>query len=388
MKRHPIHKKVNGIYLKVFTGIFLLFGMAIMLFPTQQKTPVLNEVQFVWNPAQLANVHGTAWDQWDYLFADTWSTDTGTNTQVTNTATPTEGLLITTGTFTQQTTIQPTNPTPTISNSSFINAMQQAVNQVIGSASQTQSSNWLFIWTFGIGTWSTGGLWLSSGVSQYIQNQVQIQQTQIPKDCTTPRGTRVKSKDFVLAYQQRDDVDTICNVERRICTDGVLEGSYTQRSCKENVTYSYQTAPIVSYNQEVINPLVQPDPAVNSGATFSTQGKINGTLQPITTIGTEGQSATTTPSGVNQTVVSTTDCITPRGAEITHGQFIKAYKSSIGLIDVPCETELRLCINGVLKGSFTNKTCTVKDMTYNDYIAGNTDINSPTPQDIIQSIGN
>jgi len=60
MKRHPIHKKVNGIYLKVFTGIFLLFGMAIMLFPTQQKTPVLNEVQFVWNPAQLANVHGTA----------------------------------------------------------------------------------------------------------------------------------------------------------------------------------------------------------------------------------------------------------------------------------------------------------------------------------------
>lgn len=42
-------------------------------------------------------------------------------------------------------------------------------------------------------------------------------------DCMTPRGQKIAHKDFVLAYEQRKDVTTMCNVERRICSNGTLE---------------------------------------------------------------------------------------------------------------------------------------------------------------------
>jgi hypothetical protein len=58
------------------------------------------------------------------------------------------------------------------------------------------------------------------------------------------------------------------------------------------------------------------------------------------------------------------------------------------LINIPCETEIRLCINGELKGKFLNKTCTVKNITYNDYLAGNTDITKATPQDLADTLTN
>jgi hypothetical protein len=101
-----------------------------------------------------------------------------------------------------------------------------------------------------------------------------------PKSCTTPRGQVIENKDFVLAYEQREDVATICNIERRICNNGILEGTYSQRSCKENISYNYKKTAIVSYNEPVVNPLVQPGPASNAGANFSTDGKINQTKDP------------------------------------------------------------------------------------------------------------
>ena len=82
--------------------------------------------------------------------------------------------------------------------------------------------------------------------------------TEALKDCTTPRGETVADKDFVLAYEQRADVNTMCNVERRVCSDGVLDGSYVQKSCKEDVVYEYERVKAVSYNEPVVNPLVQP----------------------------------------------------------------------------------------------------------------------------------
>lgn len=85
-----------------------------------------------------------------------------------------------------------------------------------------------------------------------------------PRSCITPRGQTIADKDFVLAYQQRDDVSTICNVERRICDDGTLEGSYTQEACQEDIVYEYEkNKDIKSYNQPIVNPLVQPAPASN-----------------------------------------------------------------------------------------------------------------------------
>ena len=99
--------------------------------------------------------------------------------------------------------------------------------------------------------------------------------------------------------------------------------------------------------------------------------------------GTTNTAGTTTSTAVNQTTVTKQNCSTPRGTTVNHGQFVKAYKTSVGLLDMPCETQLRLCVNGSLKGTFTNKSCTFKNMTYNDYIAGNTDFTKPTAQDML-----
>ncbi|MEI7558215.1 MAG: hypothetical protein WCJ45_05370 [bacterium] len=43
-----------------------------------------------------------------------------------------------------------------------------------------------------------------------------------PMDCITPWDEKVKDKDFILAYEQRKDVKIICNIEKRICNDGIL----------------------------------------------------------------------------------------------------------------------------------------------------------------------
>lgn len=91
---------------------------------------------------------------------------------------------------------------------------------------------------------------------------------------------------------------------------------------------------------------------------------------------------TSTDPIVEQTIITKKSCQTPRGDEIDHGKFVKAYKSSVGLVDVPCETQLRLCVDGTLKGNFLHQSCVFQNMTYNDYIAGNTDFTKPTPQDI------
>lgn len=68
-----------------------------------------------------------------------------------------------------------------------------------------------------------------------------------------------------------------------------------------------------------------------------------------------------------------------------HGHFVKAYKAPLGLIDMPCEVELRLCSNGVLKGYFANRTCTFKNMTYRDYLVGNPNVNVPTIGDLMNT---
>lgn len=83
-------------------------------------------------------------------------------------------------------------------------------------------------------------------------------------DCITPWREKVKNQDFVLAYQQRTDVKTICNIEKRVCMSGTLGGSFLQPSCKEDVVYDYHRAEVVSYNQKVLNEYIQPAAPVNS----------------------------------------------------------------------------------------------------------------------------
>jgi hypothetical protein len=187
-------------------------------------------------------------------------------------------------------------------------------------------------------------------------------------DCITPWKETVAHKDFVLAYEQRKDVNTICDIEKRVCMSWTLWGTFTQRSCQENVVYDYHKAEVISYNQKVLNEFIQPWAPVNSWASFNNQWQINTTQQPTNSRGTSN-SPVTTDKTVTQTPLSTKkSCTTPRGQKIKHGQFVKAYKAPRGFIDLPCNVEIRPCINGNLKWTFVNAKCTFNNTTYTDYI--------------------
>jgi len=192
-------------------------------------------------------------------------------------------------------------------------------------------------------------------------------------DCITPWKETIKHKDFVLAYQQRKDVNTMCNIEKRICMSGTLLWSFEQRSCKENLIYEYRKAEVISYNQKVLNEYIQPQQPINEWANFSTQGKINEELEGKTNRdSTNSKPTTTTTTTVNQTIFAKKTCTTPRWQKIEHGQFTKAYKSANGFKDQPCEVELRACIDGTLKWWYTQNACTYKNILYKEYLQSQT----------------
>ncbi len=187
-------------------------------------------------------------------------------------------------------------------------------------------------------------------------------------DCITPRGETVKNNDFVLGYEERSDVNTICNIQKRICSNGVLWGTFSQQSCQENAIYDYTKAPVISYNQKILNDYIQPTTPINVWAAFNNEGKINSQEQPTDVQGTSNWSVTTTPQVAQSPWPTQVNCTTPRGQKIKNGQFVKAYKAPRGFIDLPCNVEIRACVNGKMKGSYTNAGCKYNNTTYTDYL--------------------
>ena len=336
-------KKINKESIKkAISMLVILFFAMVMLF---QKDVWNTQLQFVWNADEVF-MHNAANTQWDYLFEDEGGQET----------------------YQWQITTWTTNPTTGEEDmDSLINPDE--VGQLMG---ETQTgTTWILstgtLYTWALYTWNIQTGTQTATITWTVKTG--------SLDCITPRKEKVKNKDFVLAYQQRKDVNTICNIEKRVCMSGTLGWSFTQSSCKENVTYTYNKAEVISYNQKVLNEYIQPTAPVNSWADFNTEGKIDEPeTKPIDTRTTPATSATT-QAGTSQTPLSTPkNCTTPRGQTIKHGQFVKAYKAPRGFIDLPCDVELRACVQGKLKWTYTNAKCTYTNTTYSDYLTAN----SPT----------
>jgi len=190
------------------------------------------------------------------------------------------------------------------------------------------------------------------------------------EECELPRpGDKLQHGESTLAYQQRKDVPSICNVERRICNDWILEWTFVQRSCKENIDYIYTKHEIILYNEKPTNPYIQtPDLAGDRNAYFSSQGKRNESLKPITTRNNVVNNVVRTePTPTGQRTISKNNCRAPWGEIIQHTHFTKAYKTKLGFTNRPCEVELRFCSNGDLEGTFRYPYCEYIDMVYQDY---------------------
>jgi len=348
--------------------LVLLFFAMVMLF---QKDSSNTQLQFVRNSDENL-VHGAANDnptpsQRDYLFQNETGNPEYQGSIVKWTAQP---AVIST----------PDTPNPDMPKKDSIDNLinPNEVAQVIDNTPAQTGK--LYPWTLYTWTIHTG--------EQIIPQKDAINTTKPTSlDCITPRKEEVKNSDFILAYEQRKDVNTICNVQKRVCTNGILWGTFTQRSCKDNLVYEYRKAEVISYNQKVLNDYIQPTQAVNAWAEFSNEGKINTTETPTNTRGTTNKPVINDKE-VAQTPLSTkASCITTRWQTVKHGQFVKAYKTPRGFVDMQCEVEIRPCVNGTLKGSFTYPKCTFKNITYTDYLQWKSkEFTQPTAQDLSQSI--
>lgn len=186
-----------------------------------------------------------------------------------------------------------------------------------------------------------------------------------PKNCVSPWGDTVTHGDFIIAYQQREDVSTICNVEKRFCNDGTLLGSYTQESCDEKTTYYYDKVIPISENEFVPSEYVQPSQPSNADGEFNSQGQLNAELDPTTRREDQPENAIiVNNAGIAQTVLTYKNCRTPRGEKVLNGQFVRAYKATQWYFNRPCEVEIRMCVDGHLKGDFRYKACAYTGASY------------------------
>lgn len=296
-------KKILLYVVEAIVGIAIF--VVIVRFLTRDKAPVKENMQFVFNDQSGNQVQLWSWEnikdsEWSYLFDAT-----GTNA------------------LTQKDTWLAQVGTGLAQNDTWL--MQEEV---------------------------TGLTHAETGLTQ-----VQVQY----KDCITPWKSVVKHWDYTLAYQQRTDVPNICNVEKRSCNNGKLYGTFAQWSCQENFTYEYTRIQATSSQTKPQNDLIQPSKyPPNYNAQFDEKGRL---ISWWTNWGSDTSrnnsntqwSQSTKPSTTQVSPSEKSPCVTPWGEVVLNGQFIKTYKEPE--VSTKCETELRFCINGVLKWSFQYRTC-------------------------------
>lgn len=193
------------------------------------------------------------------------------------------------------------------------------------------------------------------------------------KNCVTPWNIVVQDWEYVLAYQQRTDVPDICNVQKRVCHNWVLNGTYTQWYCNEEIEYKYTKVKVKEYNKKDSSQLIQnPKYWKYDGASYDKYGKINGSWNVPTTIwDNQVRSwAIKQETSVSQNKKTHLNCTAPRWDIVIHGQFVKAYASPLGFTDDGCKVELRLCMDGDLQWNYAYSKCKYTNMSYSDYIDG------------------
>lgn len=252
--------------------------------------------------------------------------------------------------------------------------------------------------SWNINTWNKLNTWSvkSWNINTKLISKLNIKKntvekiTDIPKkNCLTPRWKIIEHWKSILAYKQRNDVPDICNIQRRVCTDGILWWDFEQKACKTNMPYTYTKEPIISYNEKKINPLMQPgkNVPINKWADFNTQWKLKPTNDADTiwnnSIDTALQSWDKT---VPQMETIIPNCISPRGGIVLNGQFVKAYKYKNGFINHTCEVELRPCMQWDLEWNYKNASCKHRDISFEDFMDWYFDKEQPSMKRIIETL--
>jgi hypothetical protein len=254
-----------------------------------------------------------------------------------------------------------------------------------------------------IGTWILNNSWnintwviKSWYINEKIVTKTDVKKITIEKDvnipkknCTTPRWKILEHWKSILAYQQRNDVPDICNIQRRICNDGFLWWSFEWKSCKTNMPYTYKKEPVISYNEKVIDPLIQPwkEVPINKWADFDTKWKINWYTNADTIRNNYIDNASqTNEQTIDQTQTIKPNCISPRWDIVLNWQFIKAYRYKNWFINHPCEVQIRPCMQWDLEWIYKNPSCKHRDIAFEDFMAWYFNNEQPSMQRIVETL--
>jgi hypothetical protein len=248
------------------------------------------------------------------------------------------------------------------------------------------NSSWSLL-TWNITTWNVN--WKKVTKLDIKKNTVEKDSDIPPKNCTTPWGKIIEHWASVLAYQQRNDVPDICNIQRRICNDWILWWNFDQKSCQTNLPYMYEKQEVVLYNEKKIDPLIQPgqDVPINKWGTFDIKWKINWYNNPDTLRNNgEDIASQTDNKTVDQTSMIKPNCISPWWNIVLNGQFVRAYRYKNGFINHPCEVELRPCMQGNLEWTYNNSSCKHWDISFEDFMDWYFDKEEPSMLRIIETL--
>ena len=218
------------------------------------------------------------------------------------------------------------------------------------------------------------------------------------RGCMTPWGYEIEHWQSVLAYQQRADAINICNIQRRVCMNWKLSWSFTQSACDEslwadwssNSSSSYGTVKKLAYstyNSQKLDEFIQPsEHAKYENAEFDLHWKRNATTQPKITKGQAWDDISSEKEEVAQVRDLWKLCKTPWWETVQPGQFVKAYRFQNGFYDIPCQVQLRLCVDGDLEGQYQYSSCQSWDTSYEDFLYGYMDNEQPSPQRLLKML--
>ncbi len=119
----------------------------------------------------------------------------------------------------------------------------------------------------------------------------------------------------MLAYRQHMQTPDTCMIERRLCQDGKLSGTFWQQSCNENTSYNYYQEQFVAYNTNKKSDLVQPSPIPSQGETIYAKASTDKFIKDPNPGGSSRGSSKSTPVNyqeVEQTEREYPNCRTPR----------------------------------------------------------------------------
>ena len=156
--------------------------------------------------------------------------------------------------------------------------------------------------------------------------------------CIVPWGATITSGSSVTAYLAANAAT--CTSESRTCTNGSLSGSYTNASCLATCALPWGGS-------------------INSGSSVTAYLAANATA-------CSSQTRTCTNgalSGSYANKACAVSCTLPWGGTINSGTSVTAYQVSSVTSPSTCPSQTRSCSSGTLSGTYTYQTCTVNACT-------------------------